>query len=255
MRVGGGHGCGLGAFEDAAHQHRRGTAGDPAVAGPHALRADDVDEPGLVLQVHERRAPRRRRPLPVGHHPADPHPGGMADVAEARRGDDAECIEAGPYQLGRIPVGGHPGSGERHARDEGDRGRGRRNERGGDAKLSLTIFNGFSRNARIQKSKIELDKVNNSMEQLKTGISLQIASAKINLQNSLASLQTQRKNMELADEISRVTKIKYEQGVGSNLEVVTAESALKEAQVSYFGAMYDAMISKIDLDKASGNLK
>lgn len=123
------------------------------------------------------------------------------------------------------------------------------------AKLSMPIFDGLSRNARIQKNKIELAKVNNSMSQLKTGIQLEIASARVSLQNGLASLQTQKKNMELAGEISRVTRIKYEQGVGSNLEVVTAESALKEAQVGYLTALYDAMISKIDLDKATGNLK
>ncbi len=123
------------------------------------------------------------------------------------------------------------------------------------AKLSMPLFDGLSRNARVQKNKIELAKVNNTLEQLQTGISLQIASARTGLQNSLASLQTQKKNMELAAEISRITKIKYEQGVGSNLEVVSAESDLKEAQVNYYSALYDALISKVELDKATGSLK
>lgn len=61
------------------------------------------------------------------------------------------------------------------------------------AKLSLPIFDGLSRNARLQKNKVALAKVNNSMQQLQTGISLQIESAKVNLQNSIASLQTQKK--------------------------------------------------------------
>lgn len=123
------------------------------------------------------------------------------------------------------------------------------------AKLSVPLFDGLSRNARVQKNKLELAKVTNTMTQLQTGISLQIASAKVGLQNSIATLQSQKKNMDLAEEISRITKIKYEQGVGSSLEVVTAESDLKEAQVNYFNALYDAMISKIDLDKATGNLR
>jgi len=38
--------------------------------------------------------------------------------------------------------------------------------------------------------------------------------------------------MALAEKVARVTKIKYQQGVGSNIEVVDAESSLKEAQVN-----------------------
>jgi outer membrane protein TolC len=56
--------------------------------------------------------------------------------------------------------------------------------------------------------------------------------------------------MELAAKIASVTKIKYEQGVGTNLEVTEAESSLRESQVNYYDALYDAIVAKIDLDKA-----
>src|SRR4051794_10569187 len=54
------------ALEAAPDEHRRRRASDPPEPGPAALRAHDVDEPGLVLEVEERRARRRRRSLPVG---------------------------------------------------------------------------------------------------------------------------------------------------------------------------------------------
>jgi outer membrane protein TolC len=54
--------------------------------------------------------------------------------------------------------------------------------------------------------------------------------------------------------VARVTKIKYEQGVGSNLEVVDAENSLRQAQTNYYSALFDAMIAKVDLDKAFGKL-
>ena len=62
------------------------------------------------------------------------------------------------------------------------------------------------------------------------------------------------RNMELAKEVLRVTKVKYEQGVGSSLEVTTAETALKEAQNNYITALYDLLINKVNLDKALGNI-
>jgi outer membrane protein TolC len=60
--------------------------------------------------------------------------------------------------------------------------------------------------------------------------------------------------MDLASNIARITKIKYEQGVGSNLEVVDAENSLRMAQTNYYSALFDAMIAKVDLDKAYGKL-
>jgi outer membrane protein len=60
--------------------------------------------------------------------------------------------------------------------------------------------------------------------------------------------------MELAAKVARVTRIKYEQGVGSNLEVVDAENSLRQAQTNYYSALFDAMIAKVDLDKAYGKL-
>jgi outer membrane protein TolC len=70
----------------------------------------------------------------------------------------------------------------------------------------------------------------------------------------MTSLRAQNENMDLASNVARVTKIKYEQGVGSNLEVVDAENSLRQAQTNYYAAMFDAMIAKVDLDKAFGKL-
>jgi outer membrane protein TolC len=60
--------------------------------------------------------------------------------------------------------------------------------------------------------------------------------------------------MKLAENVARVTRIKYEQGVGSNTDVIDAESSLREAQINYYSALYDALVSKVDLDKAYGKL-
>jgi outer membrane protein TolC len=83
---------------------------------------------------------------------------------------------------------------------------------------------------------------------------LSIQQNTLTFQNSLETLKSQEGNIKLAEKIARVTKIKYEQGVGSNIEVIDAENALREAQVNYYNALYDALISKVDLDKAFAKL-
>lgn len=123
------------------------------------------------------------------------------------------------------------------------------------AKVTMPIFSGMSRNAKNQQAKLSLMKAQNNMEFIKQSIDLELASAAVNLQNMSASLEIQKKNIAIAEDVYRVSKIKFEQGVGSNLEMVTAETTLKEAQTNYFNALFDAVVSKIDFDKANGNLK
>lgn len=123
------------------------------------------------------------------------------------------------------------------------------------ARLGVSIFDGLQNQHRIQSSKIELLKAENNMKMIQQSIDLELSSAKANLLNASSALDIQKKNIELAENIYKTSKIKYEQGVGSSLEVMSAETALKESQTNYFSALYDALISKVDYDKANGNIK
>lgn len=121
--------------------------------------------------------------------------------------------------------------------------------------IKLPIFNGLQRNAKNQQAKLSLQKAENNMDFIKKSIDLELASSIASLQNASISFENQKKNISIAEDVVRVTKIKYEQGVGSNLEMITAETALKEAQTNYYNALFDALIAKIDFDKANGNFK
>jgi outer membrane protein len=116
--------------------------------------------------------------------------------------------------------------------------------------LNVPLFSGLQRTYQVQQAKLSLLKTQNNVTSLKQSIDLSIQQNSVTYQNSVETLKSQSENMELAEKVARVTKIKYEQGVGSNIEVIDAESSLREAQINYYNALYDAMISKVDLDKA-----
>jgi outer membrane protein len=123
------------------------------------------------------------------------------------------------------------------------------------ATINVPIFSGFQKQYRIQQAKLTLLKSENDLKGMEQVIDLDVANARTALQNTTQSLDMQKKNMELAEEVFRVSKIKYDQGVGSNLEVMSAETSLKESQTNYYSALYDAVIARIDYDKATGNIK
>jgi len=120
--------------------------------------------------------------------------------------------------------------------------------------LSVPIFTGMSRTARIQQEKLKLVQINNEFINLRNAIDLEIVQSSLTFENALRTLASQRENQELAGNVARVTKIKYEQGVGSSLEVTEAEDALRTAQTNFYSALFDAMVAKVDLDKAFGRL-
>ena len=113
---------------------------------------------------------------------------------------------------------------------------------------------GFSTKAKIEKASLELQKSINQKETLKLSIDNDIEVAKNNFRTAIATLDFQKKNMELAIAVYDQTKKKFESGVGSNLEINTAQTDLKAAQTNYISALYDAIIAKIDFLKATGKL-
>jgi outer membrane protein TolC len=120
--------------------------------------------------------------------------------------------------------------------------------------MNVPIFSGLQRTYRIQQEKISLLKLENAIRQVKAGMDLEIRQSVIGYRNALNSMEAQRQNMALAENISRVSRVKYEQGVGSNLEVIDAETSLKESQVNFYNALYDALVAKVSLEKAYGKL-
>lgn len=120
--------------------------------------------------------------------------------------------------------------------------------------VQIPIFDGYAKKYKAVQSENNLQKVRQSYNLLKSSIDMQRSQASITLKNALESMKEQKSNLDLANEISRVTRVKYQNGVGSNLEVLNAESSIKESQANYFSALYNALIAKVEVEKANGTL-
>lgn len=120
--------------------------------------------------------------------------------------------------------------------------------------LNLPVFDGLYKSYRVQQNKIKINQIQNNMYQLKNSIDLEILTARTNLENAIIDLNTQRENLELSQEVYNVTKVKYQEGLGSNLEVIEADAAFKFVQNNYYNSMYQVLLSKVELEKSLGTL-
>ncbi len=121
--------------------------------------------------------------------------------------------------------------------------------------LQIPIFDGFQKHYALQQAKLTARTVNYGFTTLQQAIDLQQAQGRTGLLNAVDVLKNQQANMTLATDVARVAKIKFQEGVGSNLEVITAETDLRAAQTNYYSSVYDALVAKVEFEKATGTLK
>lgn len=119
---------------------------------------------------------------------------------------------------------------------------------------NVTLFDGLRRNAGIAKSRLEVSKIQNQMEMFEQSVLLEGRAAATNVTNAWADVENARQNKELAAEVYRISTTKYQEGVGSNLEVIDAENTLLETQVSYLSALYSYILATVELRRVKGEI-
>jgi outer membrane protein TolC len=89
-------------------------------------------------------------------------------------------------------------------------------------------------------------------QELGRAIDLEVSTSRKTYESSLEQYKSQKRNLELAQRIYDTTQIKYREGVGSSLEVTQAEQSLYSTQSNYIQALYDLIVSKMNVEKALG---
>lgn len=121
--------------------------------------------------------------------------------------------------------------------------------------LRVPIFNGFLTRSRIRQADVEIQKAKEDRRETNNALNLAYENAKINLRNSLNTINAQKKNVELADEIYRSTQNNYNNGLANLTDLLDTENALTSAQNSYTQALLNYKIAEIQLIKSNGNIK
>jgi len=120
--------------------------------------------------------------------------------------------------------------------------------------LAFPIFQGGKRKANISAAEMELQRNELDISYFKTVVNAAYAQAlavyKANLTNYLAL----KENVALAKEVYDVIQLQYRSGIKTYLEVITSDTDLRNAQINYYNAVYQLLASKIDVQKALGQI-
>jgi outer membrane protein TolC len=120
--------------------------------------------------------------------------------------------------------------------------------------INVPIFRGFYTKSKIEQARISLRKAENDLKNLELNIDGEVETAKNNYRSALIELDAQRSNVDLAESVYRQMKKKYEIGTASQTEINITQLDLRSAQTNYTTALYNAIIAKVDFQRATGKL-
>jgi len=121
--------------------------------------------------------------------------------------------------------------------------------------LNVPIFNGFMRANQVKEAKLNIEKSHNNIDNIKQTIDFQSSVSRTTLKNAILQAQSQQRNLDVANDVLDLARRKYKAGVGSNLEVTTAQTEQLRAQTNYFSALLEITNAEADLKKSLGMLK
>ena len=121
--------------------------------------------------------------------------------------------------------------------------------------LRVPIFNGNATKARIRQADVQIRKLNEDISQTKLSLSLAYENARTQINNSIITLNSQRGNVRLAEQVYFNTQSNYNNGLATLTDLLNAENSLTEAQTNYSSALLDYRVAEIQVVKAQGSLK
>ena len=118
--------------------------------------------------------------------------------------------------------------------------------------IQWTLFDGLNAQSKIREVQYKIDKAEVDLKSFENAASMEWKNAQNTYNVQLQQAALQKENMDLAQDIYDKTQIKFQEGVGSTLEMAQAESELKNSQINYLNAVYDLVLAKIEYHKAIG---
>ena len=119
-------------------------------------------------------------------------------------------------------------------------------------RFTLPLFDGGLIRSEVNKEKAGLEKIKEEERALKLLIHREVKDAYLNIDTALERVQVTQKAIESARENVRIEVLKYNEGAGTNTDVIDAHTALLRAETDYYRAVFDREIAFAFLDKAVG---
>jgi len=117
---------------------------------------------------------------------------------------------------------------------------------------SIALFDGFATKAKVDEAKAKYNQAGLQRLDLIDQLVVDIKNACISLKQSKAIIDSQRDSIVEADEALRLANVRFDNGVGTNLDVFDAQVSLAQVQQALEQGIYDYVMAKAQLNRLTG---
>lgn len=121
--------------------------------------------------------------------------------------------------------------------------------------VGLPIFQGTRRIQNLRRAQLLDQRLDLDILDLRNRITSEYDQALANYKSDLTEWQTTKNNVVLAEDVYRIIKLQYNEGIKTYLDLITAETDLRVTQLNYFNALYRVLASKLDVQRAQGSIR
>ncbi|HOF38546.1 MAG TPA: TolC family protein [Candidatus Hydrogenedentes bacterium] len=115
------------------------------------------------------------------------------------------------------------------------------------------IYTGGKRKYDMLEARARVAGLEHQLADLERLVELDVTQAHINIQDAMAKMESERGNVTLAQEGLRLAELRFQEGVGTQSEILDAELALTNAQSSLFQSLREYAVANAALERATGN--
>ncbi|GEM_PF-2019930 len=119
--------------------------------------------------------------------------------------------------------------------------------------LVVPLFDGFSTKHQVQETKLQRQVIELQTAEIRDLIQMQVRQALVSLNQVADKIDVLKANVALALEALQVADTQYQEGLASSLDVLNAQQALSQSELSYTQMIYNHIIAKLDLCRAREN--
>lgn len=121
--------------------------------------------------------------------------------------------------------------------------------------LRVPIFNGFATRSKVRQATIDIQENEEDIKDTKLSLDLAFQNAATQIKNSLITIDNQKENVQLAQDVMSDTQNNYQNGLATLTDLLDAETSYIEAQNNYTSALLDFKLAEVQLIKAKGELR
>lgn len=117
---------------------------------------------------------------------------------------------------------------------------------------SMNVFDSGVTWSKIHAAQENLAKAKESQRQIKDNVELEVRTDYLNLREAEKRITTTQVAVASAEEDYHIAVVRYQAGVGTNIDVMDAQEALTQAKTNYYQALYNYNTSKAALNTSMG---